>query len=159
MSEKKELKEEVRPERPNDDRETSGIRVIFVLEVVGRPPEHLNKTLEDLITKIGDVKGVEVLSKKINEPVPMKENKDFFTNFAEVELEVEDCLTLTSLTIDIMPSHVEVLSPELIVLNNTGWNEVLNDTTRKLHGYDEVARVMQVQNQQLQNKVRDLEKK
>jgi len=52
-----------------------------------------------------------------------------------------------------MPAHIEVISPELIALTNNGWGEILSELTRRLHGYDEVARVLRFQNAQMQEKL------
>ena len=43
------------------EKERKGIRSIIILEVIGKPPEHLIKTLEDIIKKIGEEKGVSVI--------------------------------------------------------------------------------------------------
>ena len=136
--------------------ETKGIKAILILEVLGRPPEHLTETLEDLIGKIDAEPNVSVISKKINEPVLMKDRKDFYTNFAEIEVEVEEIVQLVMLMFKYMPANVEVLSPELIVLSNNGWNEVLNELIRKLHGYEEIARIIQIEKTVLENKLREV---
>ncbi len=136
--------------------ETKGIKAIFVLEMIGRPPEHMTETLEKIITRIDEEKGVVIKKKKINEPVPMKEQKDFFTTFAEIEVEVEEILYLVVLMFKYMPSHIEIIEPELIALTNNGWNDILNELTRRLHGYDEIVRVLQFQNAQMQKKLKEL---
>jgi len=86
--------------------------------------------------------------------------KDFYTSFAEVEVEVEEILNLAILMFKYMPAHIEIISPELIALTNNGWNDILNELTRRLHGYDEIARVLQVENAKMQKKLKEvLEKK
>jgi len=55
-----------------------------------------------------------------------------------------------------MPANVEVMEPELIALSNNGWSDILSELTRRLHGYDEVARVLQVKNEQLEQKLKEL---
>ena len=137
----------------NKDNETKGIQAMLIFEIIGRPAEDLIKTLEDIIKQIDEEKGVEVKSKEIKEPVLMKDQKDFFTTFAEVEVEVEEVLYLALLMFKYMPAHIEVISPELIALTNNGWGEILSELTRRLHGYDEVARVLRFQNAQMQEKL------
>lgn len=134
--------------------ETRGITAIMMLEAVGKPPEHITKTLNDLMDQIENEDGVRVVSRKINEPAPMKDHKDFYTNFSEIEVEVEEIVHLSILLIKYMPSHVEIISPELIVLTNNGWNDILNEILLKLHGYDEIARVMQIEKDILEKKLR-----
>ena len=55
-----------------------------------------------------------------------------------------------------MPAHIEIISPELIALTNNGWGDILSELTRRLHAYDEVARVLTFQNNQMQEKLREL---
>lgn len=132
------------------------IRAALILEIIGRPPEHLTETLQNIIKQIGDEKGVEVVEKKIKEPILMKEQKDFYTSFAEIEVEIEDILYLAVLMFKYMPANVEVISPEVIALTNNGWNDIFNELTRRLHSYDEVARVLGIEKQILENKLREV---
>ena len=142
------------------DKETKGIEAAIIIEVIGKPPEHLKETLENLIKKIDEEKGVKVKKKKINEPAEMKDNKGFYTSFAEIEVEVEEVLHLAVLMFKYMPAHIEILSPEIIKLSNNGWNDILNELTRRLHGYDEVARIIQIEKKILEKKLKEvLEKK
>lgn len=136
--------------------ETKGIVAAIMIEAIGRPPEHITQTLKNIIEEIEKEDGVKVIDKKINEPTPMKEKEEFYTNFAEVEIEVEEIVHLAVLLIKYMPSHVEIISPELIVLTNDGWNGVLNELLRRLHGYDEIARVIQVEKNILETKLREI---
>lgn len=136
--------------------ETKKIRAVLIIEILGKPPEHLIETLEEIIKQISEEKGVSVTEKKIKEPVPIKDKKDVYTSFAEIEIEVEEILSLGHILFKYMPSHIEILSPELIVLTNNGWTEILNEISRRLHSYDEVARVIQIEKRILENKLREL---
>ena len=55
-----------------------------------------------------------------------------------------------------MPAHMEIISPEKISLTNNGYGDILNELTRRLHGYDEVARVLQAEKQILTNQLEKL---
>ena len=136
--------------------ETKNIRVALVIEVIGTPKEHLTDTLGKLIKNIDEEKGVSVKSKNIKEPILMEGQKEFYTSFTEVEVEVENILYLAILLFKYMPAHIEIIEPELIALTNAGWNDILNELTRRLHGYDEVARILQFQNAQMQKKLKEL---
>jgi len=140
----------------NKDMGTKNIRAVMIIEVIGRPPEHLTETLNSLIEKIDGEKGVSVQNKKLNEPVLMKDQKDFYTSFAEIEVEVEEIFHLAILMFKYMPAHIEIISPELIALTNNGWNDIFNELTRRLHGYDEVARVIQAEKSILEKKLKEL---
>lgn len=131
------------------------MRAVFILEVLGRPPEHLVETLEGLVEKIKEEKGVTLINKIINSPVLMKDQKDFYTSFAEIEIEVESLIYLAVLMFKYMPAHIDILSPQNITLANSGWNDILNELIRRLHGYEEIARILQTEKIILENKLRE----
>jgi len=139
-----------------DKEETKGIRAVMILEIIGRPAEHLTETLKEIIKKIDEEKGVEVKEHKINESVLIKDQKDFYSSFAEIEVEVEEILYLAMLIYKYMPAHIEIIEPGLIMLSNNGWSEIFNELTRRLHTYDEVARVLQIEKGLLEKKLREL---
>ncbi len=139
----------------NSDK-TKNISVKMIIEVAGRPPEHLTETLEKMIEKIGEEKDVSIEEKIIHEPVAMKDQKDFYTSFAEVEIKIEDISILSALVLKYMPAHVEIIEPELIAFTNNGWNDIFNDFLMRLHQYDGVARTIQTEKNVLENKLRSL---
>jgi len=138
------------------NKENKKINAMLIFDVVGKPSEYLIETLENIIKKIGEEKGVSVKDKKVNEPVLMKNQKEFYTSFTEVEVEVEEIMHLAMLMFKYMPAHIEIISPELITLDNNGWGEILSELTRRLHGYDEVARVIRAEKNILEKKLREL---
>ena len=97
-----------------------------------------------------------VKEKKIHDPILSKDHKDIYTSFAEIEVEVEDVLSLAILMFKYMPSHVNIISPELIALSNNGWDDILNELTRRLHQYDELAKVLQTEKIILEKKLREV---
>jgi len=140
----------------SSDKDVKKYKAALILEVMGRPKEHLAETLKELIEKIGSEKGVEVVHKNINEPKELEKQKDLFTNFAEVEIKVETLMNLVIVMFKYMPSHVELISPEKLSFDNDEFSGFLNETTRRLHGYEELARVFQMEKQVLENKIKKL---
>ncbi|MEA3413955.1 MAG: hypothetical protein U9Q99_00300 [Nanoarchaeota archaeon] len=135
------------------------ITAIFILEAMGRPKEHLKEALQELIDAMKKEKGVKVNEFKINEPTLLKDQKDLFTTFTEIEIEVEGPEHLAGLMFKYMPAHIEVIEPENLKISNNVYSDILSEITRKLHKYDEVARVIQMEKQVLENKIKELEKK
>jgi len=131
------------------------IKAVFMIEVMGRPPEFLTETLNDLIKKLGEEQGAIIKSSKLNPPVLLKDQKDFFTSFAEVEIETENLLYLTILIFKYMPAYIEIISPQNLSIPNTDLNDVLNELARRLHGYEEVARILQNEKTILENRLRE----
>ena len=132
------------------------INAVLVLDIIGKPKEYLVESLERLVGNIGREKGVLIVSKEIKDPVQMKDQKEFYSTFAEIEIEVEEISTLFILMFRYMPAHIEILSPSMLGMTNNILNEALNDMIRRLHSYDELSRVMQVEKQILIKKIEEL---
>lgn len=131
------------------------VNAFLVLDIIGRPKEFLVESLEKMIEEMKKEPGVKVKNSSVKDPVEMKENKDFFTTFAEIEVETDNIMYLAALMFKYMPAHIEVVSPENITLPNTGWSEILSELTRKLHSYDEVARVVQAEKAMILKKIQE----
>jgi hypothetical protein len=140
----------------NNRDETKNLTAMFIFEIIGRPANHLTETMNTIIDQIDKEPRVSIKSKKIAEPKPMKDQKDFFTSFAEVEIEAEGILDLVVITFKYMPAHVEIINPEIIAVTNNSWSDILSELTRRLHAYDEVARVTQIEKKILENKLREI---
>ncbi|MFH1311115.1 MAG: hypothetical protein ABIH65_01785 [Nanoarchaeota archaeon] len=132
------------------------ITAILILDIIGKPREYLLESLKKIIEVMGKEKGVIIKSKEIQELTLMKDSKDFYTTFAEIEVEVENMIYLPILMFKYMPAHVEIVSPESIALKNNDFNDLLNELLRRLHGYDEIARVMQIEKKILLSKIKEL---
>ncbi|MBM3228627.1 hypothetical protein FJZ20_01975 [Candidatus Pacearchaeota archaeon] len=137
----------------------SDINALLIIEILGRPPKHLVETLKNMIEEMSKEKDIEIVSKDIKQPVLVKDSKDFYTTFAEIEVKVNEISRLAYLMFKYMPAHLEIISPENIYLTNNNFNEVFNEVLRRLHAYDEIARVLQVENQKLAIRLRELEGK
>ncbi len=132
------------------------VHTVMILEMLGRPPEHLKETLEEYIKKMGEEKGVKVSGYKINEPKELEENKSLFTTFAEIDLETDSVKEIVSMIFKYMPAHIEIVSPENLSIKNNFLNETMNELARRLHAYDQVARVLTNEKEILEKKVKDL---
>ncbi|MDA3836005.1 MAG: hypothetical protein PF542_00120 [Nanoarchaeota archaeon] len=131
----------------------------MIIEAMGRPADHLVDVLNEICDNISKEKGVELTERKVNEPKAVKDKKDLFTTFAEIEVSVEEPLILALLMFKYMPAHVEVIEPENFTLGNNDYGELLTEITRRLHKYDELARIMQMEKEILTNKIKKLEEK
>jgi len=136
--------------------EKKKVNAIVILEIIGRPPEYLVETLESIAKQIETERGVKIINKRINPPILIKEQKDFYTSFMEIETELDEILYLAILMFKYMPAHVEILSPQNLTLSNAGFNDLFNELTRRLHGYEEVAKILQTEKMILENQLKTI---
>ena len=131
---------------------------IMIIEVAGRPPEHLAQALSEHVDKINNIKGAKILNKKISEPRRIDHpTQEAYTCFAEVEVETESFPILINLVFDFMPSSIEVLEPENLNLNLQDATGFLSDLAGRLHKYDEIAKIARFQTQQLAAQLQQLQ--
>jgi len=122
------------------------IKAMLIFEMLGRPAEHLKKTLKGFIEKLSQESGVKITSKKINEPKKIEDAKEeLFTSFAETEIEFKDIISLMRIVFIYMPSHIEIISPEEIKIKNFDLTSLMTEIARKMHQYDEIAKGMMIE--------------
>lgn len=118
------------------------IQVQFIIEILGRPAEHIKDALQKLIQKLDTEPGVSVLEKTIHEPKQVEDGKDVYTAFAELTLEIDKLSNLFYLFFAYMPSHIEIISPETITATKTELSDLANGIIGRLHQYDAIAKKM-----------------
>ena len=122
------------------------IKVFLIFEMLGRPVEHLKKTLSDFIDKLGKEEGVEIKNKEIHEPKRVEESKqEIYTTFTEVEIEFKDMPSLYKIVFTYMPSHIEIVEPEELRIKNFDLNLLMNELIRRLHQYDEIVKGLAIE--------------
>ena len=146
------------------------IKCAFIFEILGRPPEHIKESLEEFIDRIGKVKEISIVRKIIHEPKIIEREKDkedknssnkeeLYTSFADIELEADDINVIFRIVLNMLPSNVEIISPNEIVLKNFDASQLLTELTIKLHRFDEVAKVLHFDREKLIKRIKELESK
>lgn len=125
------------------------LRALMIVEIAGRPAEHIKKALENHIKSMESKKDVEIVSQMLSDPNLIDKEKNIFSCFAEVEVEVETLARLTELVFDFMPSSIELLEPDKVSLSSQEATMFLNDLAGRLHKYDEIAKIAQLRNKQM----------
>lgn len=103
------------------------LHIRAIVEIVGKPEDYVKTALKDHLKKIED--DFEVLKKTIEPP---KEHESYFSTFAEIEILVKDTNDLLSFTFDYLPSSIEILDPESIMINTNDFSDFLNDLQSRL---------------------------
>ncbi len=129
------------------------IQIQIILEVLGRPAENVQQALASVVTKLASEKGVKVLERNFHDPSPVPNVQDLYTAFVEVTLEVESLEHYFTVLFAYMPSHVELIYPERIVLDNAALNQFANQLMQRLHNYDAVVKNVVVERDILLKKI------
>lgn len=143
------------------------IRAVLIFEMLGRPKEHLETTMENFLKQLDSEKGIQVINKTLH-PAKIFEDKkqenkqegivkqELFTTFSEVEIGAEKIIDVAMLVFKYLPSHLEIISPENFQVNNLQFNALLTEMIAKLHNYDSIAKTALMHNQMLAKKFLEL---
>ncbi len=117
-----------------------GLKAKLIIEIMGRPPEHIKEALNTLVVKMGSENGVSLISKEYHEPRPVENTDNLWIAFADVEAEFDVLERFFSICMSYMPSHVEIYEPEKFKLDAGMLNSLGNFLISKLHNYDAIAK-------------------
>lgn len=132
-------------------------KILFrgVIEVLGKPKEHVDDSIKEYIENLRKNEKFEVTRAEFAD-LKKQDNQDLWAAFAEVEARTEKVDDLISFCFDFMPSVVEILEPKELALKGEEVSIFLNDLQARLHQVDMVAKQMKMENDVLKNSMTQL---
>jgi len=118
----------------------SKLKATIIMEIMGRPPEHIKEALNTVVIKMGSEKGVEVVNKKYHKPKTVEGAKNLYMTFAEIDAEFESPEHFFAILMSYMPSNVEIYEPDKFKMDSAEMNSLSNYIVAKLHNYDNIAK-------------------
>lgn len=122
------------------------LHCVFIIEMLGKPKEHLEKTLKSYIELLKKDKTIEILKEDY---APPEEKEGLFTMFVELETLMKDTKRIVEFCFDYMPSSVEIIEPIKFTYNASDFSDILNDLQARLHKIDMLAKNLGQENKVL----------
>ncbi len=110
-----------------------------VIEVLGKPKEHIEKSIREYVQGLKENSRYEVVHVEFAD-IKKQEDQELWATFAELEVKTEKFEDLTNFCFDYMPSIIEIIEPTQFVLSEGDLSQVLNDLQAKLHQVDLIAK-------------------
>jgi hypothetical protein len=129
------------------------IQARLILEILGRPKEHVSEALKMIVDKISKEKGVRLVETQIHAPMPIKESTDLFTSFTEIVIECDTLSSFFGIVFAYMPANIEIMEPLDLQIRNDEFTALANRIIQRLHNYDAIARKLVVDNKMLREKL------
>jgi len=107
-----------------------------IIEMLGAPKEHIEKTLKAYVEGLRK-EGKKITAEEYAEAEP---SGKFFSTFAEIEIEFNDAEEVLSFCFDNMPSSIEIMNPEKLTFESNLLTGFLNDLLAKIHQVDSVLK-------------------
>ncbi|MBI3033375.1 hypothetical protein HYY69_07915 [Candidatus Woesearchaeota archaeon] len=114
--------------------EEQRIIVTSIIEVIGKPKDHINNLLHQYIDKLKKEKGIRVL--KENYSPPEERPDKLFGTFVDLELTFDSFDKVVWFTFDYRPASLEIVEPDQLLFDIQQANDYLNDVLGKLHNID-----------------------
>jgi len=126
------------------------VTIVFraVLELLGKPQEHIEASMKEYIQKLKQDKRFKVQHEEYAD-VKKQEEQDLWATFAELEVKTEELQNLTIFCLDYMPSLIEIIEPGQLIITDIQFSEFLNDLQTKLHQIDILAKHVKIENDHL----------
>jgi len=122
------------------------IHINSILEIVGKPKEHVEATFNDYIAQMEKNQKWDVLSKTVHEVIEVDGSQNLFSTFAEIEVLLKDMGALYDFCFECMPASVEIVAPVELKLKARHASAAINDLLGKIHQLDMHAKQMTQQN-------------
>ncbi len=132
--------------------EKPAVTIKAIMELMGSPEEHVNKTMDMILGKLKEAKDIEVLSEKVSETTSI-EGRPFWSKFVEVELGFKNMDDVTGFCFDFMPSSIEVIDPGSFNFKKEIMDNMWNDLIARLHQYDMLLKNMHAENKVMKKKL------
>ena len=123
--------------------EHAHIRCRTIIEVLGKPKEHVEDAIKQYVDHIREDHGLVVLSEDYSD---MQEQGKLWSKFVEIELVIKGTAKLMEFCFEYMPSSIEVLKPEHLIMTNPEISNFLNDLQARLHNVDMIVKQQKAEN-------------
>lgn len=109
-----------------------------IIELVGKPRDHVDKTIKDYVAKLEENEHYIITKKDISKA--KKTDDGYFSSFAELEILVKEVQGVIAFCFNYMPASIEIIEPSEIVFNNVKLTDIMNELQAKLHEVDMIAK-------------------
>ena len=129
----------------NEKIDEGHIHTRIILEVLGKPKEHIEESIKKFVDSIKQNPNFEVIKDHVAESKEVDDG--MWSTFAELEMLFKDVSILIGFCFDYMPSSVEIIAPETISFKRNALSNTINDLQAKLHDVDMKVKQLNNQNQ------------
>ena len=130
------------------------IHFTAIIEVLGKPKEHVEKALGDYLAKIKESEKLIFISEDVSEAKEVEGS--MFSTFAEVELMAKGTDAVINFCFDYMPSSIEIVDPDVLKYSSKALTNFLNDLQTRLHNLDMLVKTTNSKNQALNRNTENL---
>ena len=122
-----------------------------LIEILGKPKEHVETTIRGFIDKIRDDHEYILLSERYAE---CTQHENLWSTYAELEVVAKDITKLISFCFEYMPASLEIIKPDNFTMENHIITGFLNDLQGRLHNVDMIVKKLRAENDVLKRNMK-----
>ena len=119
------------------------IRCKVIIEVLGKPKDHVEDSIRDYVEKIKNDPELIVMNADFSEAA---EKNRLWAVFVELDMVIKGILKLIGFCFDYMPSSIEITKPEEFAIKKSTVENFINDLQARLHNVDMVVKKQKNEN-------------
>ena len=119
-----------------------------LMEVLGKPKEHVKESLEKYVAQLKSSDKYTVLNEDYAD-VEQRGDSELWATFVELEIKTNSIENLVLFCFEYMPSSIEILSPAEFKLADQELSHMLSNLQGRLHQIDMVAKQLKAENEAL----------
>ena len=123
--------------------EKTHIRCKIIIEVLGKPKEHVEQTLNNYVDKIKNDSDLIVLNSEFSKA---EEKDKLWAIFVELDMIIKGIPKLIGFCFDYMPSSIEISKPEEFIMKKSTVEDLINDLQARLHDVDMIIKKQKNEN-------------
>lgn len=133
--------------------ETKKIKARLIVEIIGKPKEHILETMKLVVQKMKEDDRWSVIKESISEP---EDREELFSIFCSCEIEFKNMNDILAYCFDYLPASIEIEEPTEFNLSVNTMTSFVNDFIGRLHQTDMVAKRVRADNEVLQRNTTQL---
>jgi hypothetical protein len=120
-------------------------KILFaaVVEMLGRPKEHLQEMLKKVIEDLKTRAEFEVVKEFYEEP---EQHETMFSSYVELEVRVADAQHIAWFCFDFLPASIEIIEPEDVTFKSQELSSFFNELTTRMHIVDKEMKKLKQEN-------------
>ena len=119
------------------------IRCKVIIEVLGKPKDHVEDSIRDYVEKIKNDPELIVMNADFSEAA---EKNRLWAVFVELDMVIKGILKLIGFCFDYMPSSIEITKPEEFAIKKSTVENFINDLQARLHNVDMIVKKQKNEN-------------
>ena len=128
------------------------VQVLFSMTVQGNDSKKVDEAIRSQLNEIEKLG--KVVESKISKPELMEESKNWYSQFSEIEIMLDNPDKIFDILLDYMINSVEIIAPDNLKVNSQTYQDRLNDLAIKFRETEKAVLYLSARNKILEKETK-----